>query len=128
MVPADWTVFWLPASGERDWWYPPLYFESDYLRGAWYFVNLGGARHLGYKYGRLWATRHQGKRLDAFRKALRAMRPDVIEQECRVVRWQDGDDVVTAEVRRECPALGARCTHRKRGSAVQIAPEKERVA
>lgn len=111
LTPAVWTLFWLPASGERDWWYPPRFCERKYLRGAWYFINRGGARHLGYKYERLWATRHQGKRLDAFRKALREMRPDVIEQECRVVRYREDGWTVTTELRRPCPALGHPAIH-----------------
>jgi hypothetical protein len=107
VAPAEWTVFWLPAFAPSDFFWPSPDIAA-LMRGAWWFSNHGGPRHLGYKYGRMWATRHSGRRLDAIRSRLRVLRGDMIEQRVRVARWSDNEHTYTAEIRRECPALGGR--------------------
>lgn len=109
-VPAQWTVFWTPPYAPADgFWSSHLDRDlTNLLRGAWYFHNHGGPRHLGYKYGDLWATRHTGLRLRQIREFLRAHRGDIIEQPTKVVRWEDSGNIFTAEIRRDCPALGGR--------------------
>lgn len=112
-IPSEWTVFWLPAWDKEDyrWLHVDHTIERQVFRGAWWFSNHGGCRHLGYSYGRVWATRHAGRRLAAIRDFLRAMFSDLIEQPTRVVRWNDAGTIYTSEVRRDCPALGSRAIY-----------------
>ena len=110
-VPAEWTAFWLAAWDEDD--YRWINFaRSDELRrllhGAWHFESHGGSRHLGYSFGRLWATRHVGSRLSEIRRFLFAHWGGLVEQHVKVARWTDGERVFTEEIRRDCPALGGR--------------------
>lgn len=110
-VPAEWTVFWLAAWSDGDYRWLDMETREELerlLRGAWHFENYGGARRLGYKYGRAWATRHQGVRLNQIRQFLRSRLGGLIEQQVKVVRWREGANVYTEEIRRECPALGSR--------------------
>ena len=110
VIPAGWTVFWLRAWHWNDyrWINIDHTIERQLFRGAWWFSNLGGCRRLGYKFGQCWATRHTGRRLKAIRDFLRASFPDLIEQQTRVVRWNDSEGrIYTTEIRRECPALGS---------------------
>ncbi len=108
VAPGEWAVFWLPAEGKGDyWWFHRPHREIEAIfAGAWYFQNHGGARHLGYRFGALWATKHTGVRLEQIRQYLRALRPDIIEQWARVIRHQEGDSIITRVVHRESPALG----------------------
>jgi hypothetical protein len=102
---GNWTVFWIPAYDDGDFDWGPDGIEI-LLRGAWHMTGHGGARRLGYKYGHAWATRHTGRRLKEIRESFRRWRGNVIEQEARVVRWNEGDRIFTAEIHRESPALG----------------------
>jgi hypothetical protein len=112
-IPAEWTVFWLKAFEEHDsykrvyemWHHKDL---DKLLHGAWHFNNRGGHRHLGYKFGHAWITRHTGARLNQIRQFLRGHLDGLIEQPVKVVRWSDGTNVFTQEIRRECPPLGSR--------------------
>lgn len=107
VMPGAWTVFWVPAFVDSDW-IKLWTLGGDWLRlaaSAWHFDNHGGQRSLGYKYGRMWATRHTGVRLRQIREFLRAKRPDVIEQKSTVVRWEDERGVHTSAIHRESPAL-----------------------
>jgi hypothetical protein len=111
VVPSDWTVFWLEAFAPDDhriydFWHTPELMTL--LRGAWHFNSHGGSRHLGYKFGHAWATRHTGTRLKDIRAFLKRGLPDIIEQQVKVARWTEGENVYTEEIRRECPALGSR--------------------
>jgi hypothetical protein len=111
VVPAEWTVFWLAAWDKDD--YRWCRFEHDaglrrLLHGAWHFESHGGSRHLGYRFGRAWATRHSGSRLREIRQFLRSHWGGLIEQPVKVARWSDGQNIYTEEIRRECPALGSR--------------------
>jgi hypothetical protein len=112
VVPAEWTVFWLAAWDKGD--YRWLDFDHraelrHLLYGAWHFESNGGARHLGYKFGCLWATRHSGSRLGEIRTFLRShWGSAIVEQHVKVARWSEGQNIYTEEVRRECPALGSR--------------------
>jgi hypothetical protein len=114
VVPAEWTIFWLPAWDKEDSRWMIDWRQTDelkrLLRGAWHFHSRGGARHLGYRFGRAWATRHVGARLNEIRKFLRSRWDGLIEQPVKVARWTDGQNVYTEEIRRDCPALGSRCT------------------
>lgn len=111
-VPAEWTVFWLPAYAEGD----DRFFErldirdelAKLLRGSWHFESYGGSRRLGYKFGHAWATRHTGPRLTAIGRLLNECIGGLIEQRVQVVRWFERGNVYTKEVRRECPAFGSR--------------------
>ena len=103
--PAKWTVFWIPALSEGDYFWGPSDVRA-LLRGAWYLENHGGHRHLGYKFGHMWATLHGGVRLKETRNRLRMLRGDLVEQEVGVVRRVTKDHVLTMETRRECPPLG----------------------
>lgn len=111
VVPADWTVFWLAAFQPDDfriydvWHHKGL---ESLLHGAWHFNSHGGSRHLGYKFGHAWGTRHTGERLSKIRDFLRARLGDLIEQQVKVVRWSEGQNTYTEEIRRDCPALGSR--------------------
>lgn len=105
--PADWTVFWTPPYAKDEFYYSPHGEINPLLAGAWHFHTHGGPRHLGYKFGHLWSTRHGGRALRQIRDCLRSFRGDLIEQACRVVRWQSGEKVFTSELRRDCPALGS---------------------
>lgn len=107
-IPATWTVLWVPADALNDCYWSSRRID-ELLRGAWHFTNHGGARHLGYSFGYMWATLHTGKRLCEIQDAIYRERPDVIVQEVKVVRWSDERATYTAEVRRECPPLGGRC-------------------
>ena len=109
-IPAPWTVLWLPAFAAGDFYWPSPRID-EHLRGAWHFTNHGGARHLGYKFGHMWATLHTGKRLRKIQDAVYRERPDVIVQDVKVVRWSDEKATYTTEVRRECPPLGMKCLH-----------------
>ena len=107
-LPCTWTVFWVPAFVDNDW-IKLWTLDDEWKRlnhGAWHFDNRGGQRDLGYKYGRVWATRHTGQRLRQIREFLRAKRPDVIEQQVRVIQWRDAEREYTSELRVESPALG----------------------
>jgi hypothetical protein len=112
VIPAEWTVFWHPAFESDDmriyevWHHPDL---LKLLSGAWHFNSHGGARHLGYRFGHAWGTRHTGFRLKGIRQFLRSHLAGIIEQRVKVVRWSDGENVYTEEIRRDCPALGTRC-------------------
>lgn len=106
--PALWTVFWLPAFDEDDYFWPPYEESLQLFSGAWYFEKHGGPRHLGYRYGHVWATRHSGTALRAIRNFLHDLRGDLIEQEVRVKRRIEDGNVITEEVRRECPPFGGR--------------------
>ncbi len=109
-VPCTWTVFWIPAYGMGEFRYGvPCHLrdaEQRLLHGAWHFTNHGGARCLGYKYGHLWATRHTGRRLEDLRTFLRRALPDLIEQEVKVVRWNEGVTTCTTAIHRLSPVLG----------------------
>ena len=111
IVPAEWTVFWLPAWDADD--YRWLHIEPrEELRqlfsGAWHLESYGGCRHLGYGFGHAWATRHSGSRLNQIRQFLRSRLGGLIEQHVKVMRWSEGENVFTEEIRRDCPALGSR--------------------
>jgi len=111
IVPAGWTVFWLAASAPDDYRSLKLWHDRELRRlltGAWHFNGHGGPRHLGYRFGHAWVTRHAGPRLGEIRQWLRARLPDIVEQHVKVARWSDGQNVYTEEIRRECPALGSR--------------------
>ena len=115
VVPAKWTVFWLAAWDESDYRWISAWRTRDELRrllhGAWHLESSGGSRHLGYKFGCAWATRHTGKRLNEIRTFLRRHWDGLIEQTVEVVRWTEGQNTYTEEIRRDCPALGSRsCT------------------
>jgi hypothetical protein len=107
---ADWTVFWYPAWEEDDFRWVDRTPELDtLLQGAWHFESHGGSRHLGYRFGCAWGTRHSGKRLNQIRQLLRRRWGSrLVEQSVKVTRWSDGNNVYTEEVRRDCPALGLR--------------------
>ncbi len=109
-VPAEWTVFWVPAwqEGDSRWIGDLGNSELDRLLcGAWYFESHGGSRHLGYRFGRAWATRHAGTRLSLIRQFLRSRwGSSLVEQSVKVVRWAEGQNVYMEEIRRDCPALG----------------------
>ena len=109
VVPANWTVFWLRAWDEGDYrWIDCPKEVACLLHGAWHCEGHGGARRLGYRYGHAWATRHIGVRLEQIRKCLRSSFGGLIEQQVNVVRWSEGENVYTEEIRRECPPLGSR--------------------
>ncbi len=112
VVPAEWTVFWIRAYDRDEFRYPDFRLHAQQrtlFGGAWHFDEHGGARHLGYKFGHLWATRHTGPRLAEIRHFLACQFPDVIEQPVRIVRWIGSDGSIhTEEIRRECPPLGSR--------------------
>lgn len=115
VVPADWTVFWITAFPEDD--FQWLHIErrdelARLLSGAWHFYSHGGSRHLGYRFGCAWATRHSGVRLDQIRRFLRReWGSRLIEQSVKVIRRTEGQNIYTEEVRGDCPALGSRwCT------------------
>jgi len=118
VVPADWTTFWLAAWEQDDFRHYDLEWMHGQpelqrlLHGAWHFESHGGCRHLGYKFGVAWATRHSGTRLNQIRKYLRSRWGSrLVEQPVKVARWTDGQNIYTEEVRRDCPALGSRwCT------------------
>ncbi len=107
-ISANWTVLWVPAFAASDFYWSSRRVD-ELLRGAWHFTNHGGARHLGYQFGHMWATLHTGKRLREIQDEIYRERPDVIVQDVKVVRWSDEKATYTAEVRRECPPLGGRC-------------------
>lgn len=106
--PGEWTVFWVRSFEDSDW--IKLWTLDDEWRrisaGAWHFDNHGGSRSLGYKYGRVWATMHTGSRLRQIREFLFRKRPDIIEQQVRVIRWQDQQREYTSHIGIESPALG----------------------
>lgn len=113
VVPAEWTIFWIAAYGEDDGrWFDWMDATDDLaklLHGAWHFESRGGRRDLGYKFGFAWGTRHTGSRLNQIRRFLRTRwGSSLIEQSTRVVRWTEGENVCTAEIRRNCPPLGGR--------------------
>lgn len=105
VVPAEWTVFWIPPYADG---FPWITDEIRVLlRGAWHFSKHGGPKHLGYKFGHAWATRHTGSRLKQIGNASRRFQENVIEQTARVVQWSDENHVFTSELRSECPPLGS---------------------
>lgn len=111
VVPAEWTVFWLAAFEPNDfriydWWHHPELMAL--LRGAWHLNSHGGARHLGYKFGHMWATRHSGSRLNQIRRFFRSRLGGIIEQPVKVVRWSEGHNTHIEEIRLDCPPLGGR--------------------
>jgi len=112
VVPAKWTVFWLAAWGKDDDRWMHLWKSQDelrrLLRGAWYLESHGGSRHLGYRFGQAWATRHTGKHLNEIRMFLRRSLDGITEIPVEVARWTEGEKIYTEEVRRDCPALGSR--------------------
>ncbi len=111
VVPANWTVFWLAAWDESDYrWCGRDHQEIDrLLHGAWHFESSGGSRHLGYRFGLAWGTRHTGARLEQIKShLLNQWGSSLIEQSVRVVRWSKGANIYTEEIRRDCPALGSR--------------------
>lgn len=106
--PAEWTVFWFPPYGSDEFRYPDFKQydrERKLFGGAWHFHNHGGPKHLGFKYGHVWATRHTGSRLDKIRAFLKRQFPDLMELHSSVVRWTEGGITYTTEMREECPAL-----------------------
>ncbi len=111
-VPAEWTVFWVPAWQEGDSRWIDHLGNSELdrlLRGAWYLEGHGGSRNCGYRFGRAWATRHSGVRLNQIRQCLRfRWGSGLFEQPVKVARWTEGQNVYTEEIRRDCPALGTR--------------------
>ncbi|SRR5216684_513985 len=114
VAPSAWTVFWLRAFDSDDFriydfWHHKMLLSL--LSGAWHFNSHGGSRHLGYKFGHAWATRHVGSRLRDIREFMRSHIGGIIEQEVKVVRWAEGGNVYTEEIRRDCPALGSRWCH-----------------
>ncbi len=107
-MPAEWTVFWVPAYTEGFPYPHPNDRERKMLGGAWHFENHGGPPHLGYKYGHMHATRHAGKRLNRVRKVLLRYLPGLIETQVHVVRYknQHGQTCTTTEYNGDCPPLG----------------------
>lgn len=108
VVPSEWTIFWLPAFEPYDFrihHIGPRDELDELLGGAWHFVSHGGPRHLGYKFGHAWATRHSGARLDQIRQFLRLQLPDLIEQPATVVRGGDRIGSYMEAIGEECPVL-----------------------
>ena len=127
VVPATWTVFWTPAYEAGD--FPLFRFNEDrelraLLRGAWYFTNRGGPRHLGYRFGEVWATRHTGSRLCLIRRWLKVRRGNLVEQKSRVVRWVEQGQIYRTEIRRDCPALGSRWISQEAADSAKQVPSK----
>jgi hypothetical protein len=110
VIPAEWTVFWLAAWDDHDFrWIDREPELQRLLHGAWHFESHGGHRHVGYRFGRAWATRHSGTRLNEIRQFLRSRWGSrLIEQSVKVARWTEGQNIYTEEIRRDCPALGSR--------------------
>jgi hypothetical protein len=107
--PAEWTVFWFPPYGPGEFRYPDFKQrdrECKLFAGAWHFESHGGAKHLGYKYGHVWATRHVEHRLEEIRTFLKGQFPDIIEQHSSVVRWtKEGVTYTGLREPGNCPAL-----------------------
>jgi hypothetical protein len=120
--PGDWTVFWLAAWDDDDYRWLHTYSDKELdnlLCGAWHFISHGGSRHLGYKFGVAWGTRHSGLRLDKIKSILRRKWGSrLIEQPVKIVRWSDGKNIYTEEVRRDCPALGSRWRTVQTGNSI----------
>lgn len=108
ILPCKWTVFWWPPYEKDDFFYP--HEDKSVFRGAWYFEMHGGPRHLGYKYGHMFATRHADERLNRIRRHLKDLRGDLIEMPVHVVRWEENGTIVTTELRRDCPIWSSRFT------------------
>lgn len=109
--PSRWTAFWIPAYLPGDFlgYMRDLREEKELqnlMRGAWHFDCHGGPYDLGYRFGHVWATRHQGRRARQIAEFLRARFSGLIVQEARVVRWDEDGRTHTREIHRESPALG----------------------
>ena len=108
VVPSKWTVFWLAAFELYDYRICEVRNHKELLRllsGAWHFNSFGGCRHLGYKFGHAWGTRHLGARLEEIRNFFRSHLPDIREQQINVIRGKDGQNAIEGYSKIECPVV-----------------------